>query len=186
MLGKLDALVQRYISAASNRGSAVTRYVVTFAARVLLDRYPDVVGEIAIEDTFWTKGLLQRMDMVRRMETTSKLHFLEGAIKETGLLIHNNIVSKVKRHKIPNAFILNLDQTPTKYVTVAQTTLAKKNSKSVAIAGGSDKCSITATLAVSFDGTFLPMQLIYGGKTTQSLPKLKLPSSFSLSVSPNH
>ena len=30
------------------------------------------------------------------------------------------------------------------------------------------------------------MQLIYGGKTTKSLPKYKFPSSFSLSVNPTH
>ena len=54
------------------------------------------------------------------------------------------------------------------------------------IAEGSDKRSITATSAVSFDGTFLPMQLIYGGKTTQSLPKFKFSSSFSLDVNPTH
>ena len=42
--------------------------------------------------------------------------------------------------------------------------------------------SLLATLA----GTFLPMQLIYGGKTNQSLPKFKFPESFSLSVNPTH
>ena len=91
------------------------------------------------------------------MKTTSKLPIPVGAIKEAGLLFHHNILSKVKRHKIPEALILNLDQTPSKYVTVAQTNLAKKNSKFVAIAGGSDKRSITASLAVSSDGAFLPM-----------------------------
>ena len=44
MLGKLDALVQRYTSAASNRGSVITRSFVTSTARALLDRYPDVVS----------------------------------------------------------------------------------------------------------------------------------------------
>ena len=126
------------------------------------------------------------MGMVRRMKTTSKLPIPEGAIKEAGLLFHLDIVFKVKRHKIPDALILNLDQTRSKYVTVAQTTLAKKNSKSEVIAGGSRKCPITATFTVSFDGTFLPMQLIYGGKTTKSLPKFKFASSFSLSVNPTH
>ena len=149
-----------------------------------MDRHPDVIGEIAIEDTFWAKRLLQRMRMVRCMKTTSSLPIPKGAIKQDGLLFHHDIVPKVKRHKIPDALILNLDQTPSKYVTVAQTTLAKKNSKSVAIAGGSDKRSITATFVVSFGGTFLPMQLIYGGKTTQSLPKFRFPSSFSLSINP--
>ena len=126
------------------------------------------------------------MDIVRRMKTTSKMPILEEAIKESGLLFRHDIVSKVKRHKIPDALILNLDQAPSKYATVAQTTLAKKNSKSVVIAGESDKHSITATFAVPFDGTFLPMHLIYGRKTTQSLPKFKCRSSFSLSVNPTH
>ena len=168
-VGKVRRLVQRHISAASNRGSIITRSVVTSTGRALLDGYPGVVGEIVIEDTFWAKSLLQRMGTVYRVKTTSKLPIPEGAIKEAGLLFHHNIVSKVKRHKIPCALILNLDQTPSKYVAVAQTTLAKKNLKSVAITGGSDRCSITATFAVSFDGTFLPMQLIYGGKGDSKL-----------------
>ena len=33
---------------------------------------------------------------------------------------------------------------------------------------------------------FLPMQLIYGGKTAQSWPKFKFPDSFSLSPNPKH
>ena len=63
------------------------------------------------------------MGMVRHMKKTSKLPIPEGAIKEAGLLFHRDIVSKVKRYKIPYALILNLDQTPSKYVTVAQTSL---------------------------------------------------------------
>ena len=105
MLGKLDSLVERYISDVSNRGSVITRSVVTSTAWALLNRYPNVVGEIAIEDTFWAKSLLQRMGMVHGMKTTSKLPIPEGAIKEAGLLFHHNIVSKVKRHKIPDALI---------------------------------------------------------------------------------
>ena len=110
----------------------------------------------------------------------------EGAIKEASWLFQHDIVSKVKRYKIPETLILSLHHTPSKYATFAQTTLAKKNLKSVAIAGWSDKCSITETFAVLFDGTFLPMQLIYEGKSTQSLPKFRFLSSFSLSVNPTH
>ena len=32
----------------------------------------------------------------------------------------------------------------------------------------------------------LPFQLIYGGKTTRSLPKFKFPKEFSLSINENH
>ena len=99
MLGKLDALVQRYISAASNRGPVITRAAVTSTARALLDSSPDVVGEIAIEDSFWAKRLLQQMGKVYRMKTTSKLSISGGAIKEVGLRFHHDIVSKVKHIK---------------------------------------------------------------------------------------
>ena len=40
-MGNLDALVQRYISAASNRGSVITKSVITSTTRALLDHYPD-------------------------------------------------------------------------------------------------------------------------------------------------
>jgi len=33
---------------------------------------------------------------------------------------------------------------------------------------------------------FLPMQLIYGGKTLKSLPNFEFPDSFSLSANPKH
>ena len=54
------------------------------------------------------------------------------------------------------------------------------------ILGMTDKRCITATFAVSLSGTFLPIQLIYGGKTKKSLPRYKFPSSFSLSVNKTH
>ena len=54
------------------------------------------------------------------------------------------------------------------------------------IVGSGDKRSITATFVISLDGTFLPMQLIYDGKTQRSVPKVEFPSSFSLSANPKH
>ena len=69
---------------------------------------------------------------------------------------------------------------------MGKTTMAKKGSTSIPIAGLSDKRSITATFTVTVNGTFLPMQLIYGGKTNQSLPKFDFPESFSLSADPKH
>ena len=81
---------------------------------------------------------------------------------------------------------MNLDQTPLKFVPVSHHTLAKKGTKSVAIAGSSDKRSITGTFTITLGGKFLPLQLIYGGKTKQGLPRFKFPQSFSLSTSPKH
>ena len=81
---------------------------------------------------------------------------------------------------------MNLDQTSLKYVSAMNDIMAKKNSSSVPIIGSSDKRSITGTFIVTLDGQFLPMQLIYGGKTLKSLPNFEFPDSFSLSVNPKH
>ena len=49
-----------------------------------------------------------------------------------------------------------------------------------------DKRQITATFAVSCTGEFLPIQLIYTGKTERSLPKYSFPPSFSVTFTENH
>ena len=45
---------------------------------------------------------------------------------------------------------------------------------------------MTATFTITLNGKFLPMQLLYGGKTNQSLPKFEFPLGFSLSANPKH
>ena len=92
----------------------------------------------------------------------------------------------VEKYEIPHSLIMNLDQTPLKYIPAINHTMAKQNSKSVSIAGSSDKRSITGTFTITLNGQFLLMQLIYGGKTKQSLPRFKFPDGFSLSCNPKH
>ena len=65
-------------------------------------------------------------------------------------------------------------------------TMAKQNSKFVSIAGSSDKRSITGTFTIALNDHFLLVQLIYGGKTKQSLPRFNFPNGFSLSCNPMH
>ena len=49
-----------------------------------------------------------------------------------------------------------------------------------------DKRQITAVFACSMTGDFLPMQLVYQGKTNRCLPTYKLPSGWHITHSPNH
>ena len=65
-------------------------------------------------------------------------------------------------------------------------TMAKQNSISVSIAGSSGNCSITGTFNITLNGHFLPIQLIYGEKIKQSLPRFKFPDGFSLSCNSKH
>ena len=65
-------------------------------------------------------------------------------------------------------------------------TMAAKGEHYVTVEGSTDKRSMTGTFSISFDGNFLPMQPIYGGKTTQSLPRFGFPKDFSLSTNSKH
>ena len=156
------------------------------AAKVIMERYPRLIGSVDIKSSHWAQSLFRRLGFRRRQATTSKLEIPEGALKEIKMLFHHNIVTKVAKFNIPDSLIINLDQTPTKYVPVGRTTLAKKNSKTVTIKGSTDKRTITATFAISIRGDFLPMQLIYGGKTKKCLPRFKFLEKFSLSYNETH
>ena len=46
-------------------------------------------------------------------------------VRQNELIFHHQIADKVERYNIPDSLILNFDQTPSKYVPVASTTLAK-------------------------------------------------------------
>ena len=64
--------------------------------------------------------------------------------------------------------------------------MAPSGSKRVAKAGNDDKRTITLTLTVTMSGRVLPFQIIYGGKTARSIPKVIFPKGFSLSANPSH
>ena len=134
----------------------------------------------------WAQSLFRRMRFVRRFATTGKIEIPDGIKKEAELLFIHDIVHHIETNKIPESMVLNIDQTPLKYVPCGKTTMAEKSSSTVPINGVSDKRMITATFTISLDGKFLPIQLIYAGKTERSIPKIKFPKSFSLSANPTH
>ena len=154
LLGEIDEMVQRYILAASNRGSFITRGIAVSTAKALMIRNPRLIGNVNVESSHWAQSLYRRMGFRRRQVTTSKLEIPKGALKEIKLLFHHDNSSKVEKFSIPHSLIINLDQTPTKYIPVRRTTMAKKNTKTVPIKGSSDKHIITATSAIRFNGTF--------------------------------
>ena len=65
--------------------------------------------------------------------------------------------------------------------------MAKKGEKNVPIKGLSDKRNITLTFTITLAGSFLPMQIIYGGKTDRSQPKgVNFPEGFNVTQNKNH
>ena len=179
-------MVQTYLMALSRRGGMVNTTVANATAKALMSKYTNAVGDVDIESTRWAKSLFTRMHFVRRRKTSSKVDIPDGARKEIEFLFLHDVLSKVEKYKIPPALIINFDQTPLKYVPVGNETLSKQGAQSVTIDGSSDKRSITGTFGISLTRDFLPMQLIYGGKTKQCLPKYKFPKHFCLSFNQKH
>ena len=64
--------------------------------------------------------------------------------------------------------------------------MERRGSTSVTIEKSSDKRMITGTFGITLSENFLPIQLIYAGKTTQSIPKVAFPKIFSLSANSSH
>ena len=175
-----------YICALSNRGAVISRAGAITAATALLKKYPKIVGEIDLESSSWAKSLFMRMGYVRRKNTSSKVEIPDKARKEIEYQFHFDIVSKVEKYNIPDALTINLDQIPSYLVPFKKFTMTPKGSTNVAIYGRDNKRTITATFVITLAGEFLPIQLFYGGKTLQSLPRYQFPNSFSLSVNEKH
>ena len=98
----------------------------------------------------------------------------------------HKIVSACIEHNIPYELVIDVDQTPSKYVATDKITMAEKNSRHVSKQGAGDKRQITATFAETLAGDVLPLQLIYKGKTKRSLPSVTFPDGFLLSVNERH
>ena len=82
--------------------------------------------------------------------------------------------------------VLNLDQTLLSYVSPGEYIFDLKGSKTVPIKGVDDKRQITATFTVTASVSFLPILLIYSGKTKRSSPKFDFSKCFDVTFTPNH
>uniref|UniRef100_A0A1X7UUQ0 DDE-1 domain-containing protein n=1 Tax=Amphimedon queenslandica TaxID=400682 RepID=A0A1X7UUQ0_AMPQE len=178
-----------YIRALREVGGTVNTAIVMSAAMGMIQqRDPTSLacngGHITLEKN-WAKYFLEKMSFVKRKGTTkSKVtveHFEE--VKQQYLL---DIKAVVEMEEIPDELIINWDQTGINYVPMSQWTMAEKGSKRVQIVGLNDKRQITALFGGSLPGDFLPIQLVYQGKTGKCLPKVDFPTSWHVTSTPNH
>ena len=117
--------------------------------------------------------------------TTGKVDPSPQFLAEEKSAFQRNISALVSEHDIPPSLIIKIDQTPLSYVNTGKYTFSFQGAKNI-IKGVDDKRQITTTFAVSCIGEFLPIHLIYAGKTDQCLPKYSFPPSFSVTFTENH
>ena len=87
--------------------------------------------------------------------------------------------------EIPPELIINWDQTAIQYVPVGWT-MESEVAKRVEISRKDDKRQITAVFAGSMVRDFLPVQLVYQGKTSCCLPKINSPEGWHITYSVSH
>ena len=134
----------------------------------------------------WAHLLLGRMGYVQRKATTSKSKYTAQNFSEVKQTFLNDLNAIITMEEIPPELVLNWDQTGVKYVPVNSWTMDKRGSKRVKLVGLQDKRQITAVLCGSVVGDFLPVQLIYKGKTNWCHPTFDFPSGWDITHLEKH
>ena len=87
---------------------------------------------------------------------------------------------------IPPDLIINWDQTGVKIVPTGEWTMNLAGEKVVSIVGSDDKREITAVLAATSSGKYLPPQLLYKGTTKRCHPVVAFSCGWDIWHSSNH
>ena len=134
----------------------------------------------------WASSLLNRMGYVKRKATTKRSVLSDSEFQAQKYRFLMEISGMVTEHKIPDQLVLNWDQTGLHLVPSGNWTLEEQGTKRVELQGLNDKRMITATFTCSLSGQFLPMHLLYTGKTSRCHPNFEFPPEFDVCHSPNH
>lgn len=86
------------------------------------------------------------------------------------------MIFKVEKYDIPCALIIIIDLTPIKYFPFGNEAFKARGERSMTFEGSVGKRSITGTFVILLYREFILIQLIYGAKTTQILPRFQFQS----------
>lgn len=186
---RLDEFVRNYVLKVRERGGAVNTTLVLAGAKGIVGsldrtRLVEYGGDITLT-TSWAKSFLKRMNFTRRRATT-KCGIPPHVFRDVKKEFLRNVIDVVKMEEIPSQLIFNWDQTGLHLVPASNWTMARKGSKRVEMKGIEDKRQITAVFCGTLCGEFLPVQLIYTGKTDRCHPSYSFPLDWSITHSDNH
>ena len=134
----------------------------------------------------WAHSLLNRMCFVQRRATTAKSRHLIANFPEVKRQFLDDVATTVMMEEIPPELVMNWDQTGIKMVPSSSWTMEQRGSQRVHLTGIDDKRQITAVFCGTLLGDFLPLQVIYKGKTPRCHPSFIFPKDWHISHSPKH
>ena len=185
----LDDAVQKYIlDVRANDGTVNTAIVIAGAKGLLKSMNRTMLAEFGGPATLskgWAKSILSRMNFTKRMGTT-QAKITPNDFEERRLQFLHDIIDIVHMEDIPPELIINWDQTGLNLVPTSNWTMAQKGQKRVSIKGLRDKRMITGVFCGSLVGEFLPMQVIYGGKTDRCHPPTPFPNDWDITHNNKH
>ena len=129
---------------------------------------------------------MNRMGLVKRKASTENSSITSEKFEVVKTTFLQQVGYFAKVHTIPADLIINWDQTGTNVVPSSNYTIKERGAGCVEIAKYGDKRMITATFAATLSGKFLPMQILYGGKTDRCHPKHQFPTEFDIYHNPNN
>lgn len=190
LLGQeLDKSVQDYVNALRKVGGVVNTTIVVAAAEgIVAARDSGLLrehgGHIEISKA-WAKSLFKRMGYVKRKSSNAGKVTVShlNELKEAYLA---DIQAEVVMNEIPHELIFNWDQTAIQLVPTGQWTMNRAKEKVIPITHSDDKRQVTAVLATTMTGEYLPPQVIYKGKTVRCHPKVAVPKGWDIWHSENH
>lgn len=188
LLGEeLDEKVQLYLRKVSKGGGVVSARIAVAAARGILLSYMlfENGGHVCLH-MHWAYSSLHRMHFVQRKCTTSKSKQTAADFTQLKESFLDEVVQTVTMEEIPAELILNWDQTGICMVPSTSWTMDRRGLKWVELPGANDKQQITAVFCASIVGDFLPVQLIYKGKTEWCHPKYQFPAGWHITHSQKH
>ena len=190
LLGEeLDSLVQEFILNLRAASGVVNTTVVMGAAEGIIS-YGDASklsshgGHVNICKS-WAQSLLRRMRFVKRKCSTSgKISMAQ--FDECKEIFLADVAAEVLINDIPESLIINWDQTGLSIVPTGDWTMEKEGAKTFPIAHNDDKRQLTAVLAITAAGDYLPPQLLYQGKPPKCHLHIMFPVGWDVWHSDNH
>ena len=179
-----------YLKKVREGGGVVSARIAMAAAKgILLTCNRSMLAEFGGPVTLnrpWAYSLLERMQFVQRKVTTAKSKYTIENFSELKQQFLQDVVTTVSMEGIPPELILNWDQTGIKIVPSNNWTMDRQGAKRVEIGGANDKRLITAVFCGSLVGDFLPVQVIYQGKTERCHPNYQFPPEWDITHSQKH
>ena len=193
LMGKvLDNKVAALVKGLRTGGSAVTATTIAMVINTTLLRsapweLKENGGKIDPNSRSLRSSFYRRHNLCRRAATSSRKNLSSAEIKAKHDEFIRGVNRKVKKYSIPDALVINWDETALPAMPTTAFTMNTKGDKTVRITGKDDKRNVTGLLAVARNGHVLPAQILYKGKTERChAPHEKFPESWDIHHTLNH